>query len=201
MSSRTKKYMTTRSLLTSWLALLAAVSLVVAMGTACQQEVVVGGGNQGGDNSETTNKDNQNQNQGEDHPYDDEYFEHHGPDDDQELTDAGSLQGSWRAAFVEGDTPLAYFDIFHDDGESSADGDFLAGPAISDMQDGTTGAIADVTISGAAVVVKWNPTTDDEELYTLELEAQGDDSYSGEFSAQRYPNTHEVSFSRRQVEQ
>lgn len=193
------------STLSSWLVLAVAASLVLSLGLGCQQEVVVGGGNSDDDNNSTVdNQDNANneeeENQQNDHPYDDEYLETHGPDEDQEWHEAGSLQGTWRAAFTDGDVPLAYLDIFHNEGEETAFGDYAAGPAISDMQDGTTGELSAVTVDGDSLVIEYNPTTDEEEMYTLELTRQNGDSFTGEFSAQRYPETHEVSFERQEFE-
>ena len=180
------------SILPRLMVILAVTCLIVAIGTGCDsQEITV-------DNEETNDVEN-NQNDGENdhvHEHDAEYYEAHGPDDDEVLTEAGSLQGSWRVALEDGNKPLVNLDIFHDDGESTADGDFMMGNAISPMQDGTTGSIESVSIDGENVDVRWNPTDADEEMYILELVHQGDDEYTGTFKGEMYPDEHAVTMAR-----
>ena len=181
------------------LAMLAVLCLVGATAMGCQQEVTV---ENDGDNDNEVQNDhnhdhNQDFNQVED-PRDDEYYETHGPDDDEVLTDAGSLQGSWRTAFVDGDVPLAYLDIFHDEGETTADGSFLMGIAVGHMLDGTSGQLEMVTVNGESVEIQWNPTTAQEEMYYLTLQRQDDDSFQGTFSAEMYPEEHEAIMTRQE---
>lgn len=179
------------------LSVLAAAALVASLTIGCDGgEVTVNGDNQSqNDNQNDDNAPNQN-----DHNHDDEYFEAHGPDDDMELIPAGELQGSWRAAFVDGDRPLAYFDIFHDEGESVASGDFLQGMVPHEMYDGTSGSLDSVTIDGSQVEIDWNPTDADDEMFTVVLDREDDETYSGTFEAAMYPNTYEVRMTLRQVE-
>ncbi len=192
-----------------WLVWACALALSAAITTGCEESTVtVPGDNQG------TNQDNQDPNQDPNqtpdnqnnqnnhhhhnhgHPYDDEYEESHGPDDDEVLTDAGQWQGSWRAARAEDDMPLAYFDVFHDEGESSATGNFMMGLAMGDLLSGTTGDLSDVEI-GSTTTIAWNPTTDDQEMYWVTLTAESDDLFTGTFEAERNPTTFEVTVERR----
>ncbi len=152
-------------------------------------------------NNQGDNNDDPNHQHGENnHEYDDDYWEAHGPDEDKELLEVGEMQGSWRAAYVEGDVPLAYFDIFHDEGESTAEGSYLMGNARGDFLDGLAGDIDEVSIDGDRVDIYWNPTDDEQEMYLLELTRQDEERFDGEFSAERYPNTHEVELVKRQFD-
>ncbi|TVR11886.1 MAG: hypothetical protein EA395_06805 [Phormidium sp. GEM2.Bin31] len=121
----------------------------------------------------------------------------HGPDEDEVLTEAGTLQGSWRAAQVEQDRPLAYFTIFHDQGASDADGSFLMGLAMGDGLDGEAGDIKSVQLEGDRLEITWNPTNDSQELYYLILEPEHEDLYRGTFEAERNPASFEVTLERR----
>ena len=181
-----------------WLSLAVAAGLALALGTGCDSTEIPANGNA---NQSTNQQNNQNQNQNQNQHnhgtdnnfesgHDDEYFEAHGPDPDEVLLDVGAMQGSWRASFADGDKPLAYFDIFHDEGETTADGDFMQGIAISEMQDGTTGSIEAVTIDGDDVTIEWNPTDAMDEMYILMLSRVDETTFSGEFSALMYPDTH-----------
>ncbi|WP_159789593.1 hypothetical protein [Sodalinema gerasimenkoae] len=121
----------------------------------------------------------------------------HGPDEDEVLTEAGPLQGSWRAAQVEQDRPLAYFTIFHDRGASEADGSFLMGLAMGDGLDGEAGEIKSVQLEGDRLEITWNPTSDSQERYYLTLVQEDADLYRGSFEAERNPASFEVILERR----
>nr|WP_231363035.1 hypothetical protein [Thioalkalivibrio sp. ALR17-21] len=112
---------------------------------------------------------------------------------------AGALQGSWRAALVEGDVPLAYFSVFHGRGETRAQGDFLMGNARGPGLDGASGDLDSVALAadGERVELVWNPTPDQQESYHLELERLDADTWEGRFHAARYPHEHEVRMTRR----
>ncbi|RAL22838.1 hypothetical protein DL240_08060 [Lujinxingia litoralis] len=123
--------------------------------------------------------------------------ETHGPDDDMEQIEVGLLNGSWRAAVSEDDRPIGYFDIFHDKGATTAQGTFLMASGLSDMLDGTSGDLAKVELNGDELVVSFNPTTDEDELYTMELTKASADLFTGSLSAARNPETFEVTLGRR----
>ncbi|PYG02874.1 hypothetical protein D893_01212 [Thioalkalivibrio sp. ALE21] len=112
---------------------------------------------------------------------------------------AGALQGSWRAALVEGDVPLAYFSVFHGRGETRAQGDFLMGNARGPGLDGASGDLDSVALAadGERVELVWNPTPDQQESYHLELERLDADTWEGRFHAARYPHEHAVRMTRR----
>ncbi len=113
-------------------------------------------------------------------------------DDEEASRPVGELAGSWRASYVDGDVPLAYFSIFHAQGEDSARGDFLMGIARGAGLDGASGQLEAVSLEsgGDEIVIQWNPTPDQGEMYRLELERIDEGEYHGEFSAEMYPNTH-----------
>lgn len=174
---------------------------VAAVGCNKEETITTNDGEQTNQNDnqqhhDNDNDDNDNHQNVHNHYNDDA----HGPDDDQELIDAGALQGAWRAAFVEGDEPLAYFDVFHDEGAATASGDFTMGIAMGDMLDGTVGEIDDIAVDGDSVTVEWNPTTQETEMYTLDLHRVDDDTYEGTFGAEQYPETHDAEMTRQQFD-
>ena len=180
------------------IAMIAMLVLVTALVSGCEEQTLtVPGENQNqvdGDGSQEG--DNEGPGDGHDHG-DSDYAESHGPDDDEELLEPGLFNGSWRVALPEEDQPLVYFDIFHDQGESTATGNFLMGMAMGEMLDGTPGDLQEVSISGNEVTISWNPTTDAEEMYRLELVRESEDHFSGAFAAERNPQTEEVMMTRR----
>ena len=187
------------------LTLLLSASMALAVVGCDRDDLEVEPNNQTNNQSnnqdpDPNNGENNHEHGNNDHEYDDDYWDAHGPDEDEELLEVGELQGSWRAAYVEGDVPLAYFDIFHDEGESEAEGDYLMGNARGDFIDGRSGSLDAVSISGDSLEIHWNPTDDDQESYMLDLERQDSENYTGEFSAERYPNVHEVEMVMRQFD-
>ncbi len=185
------------------LAMVVAALVAATFTVGCDGEEVTVGEN---DDHQSNQDDPDNQNDDQEphnhhhNDHDEEYFEAHGPDDDEELIAAGELQGSWRASFVEGDEPLAYFDVFHDEGESTASGDFTQGLVPHDFYDGTTGSIDSIELDGSELEVSWNPTDDGEEMFTLVLEQDDEETYSGTFEAANYPNTYEAKMTLRHIE-
>lgn len=95
----------------------------------------------------------------------------------------GAFTGSWRVASADGDTPAVYLDLLHPADEPNLSGDFKMGPAVAERLDGQTGAIlGGVTMEGG-LTVRFNPTTDSEEVYTLQ--ATGSDPMTGTITAKK----------------
>lgn len=202
------------SVLKRLVVLIAAGCLVGALSIGCSGETIeVNDGDESNQNQEENQDPNQEQQHNHDHNHEveenhrtEEYVESHGPDEVDEdgnemgLIDAGSLQGSWRAAYVDGDVPLGYFDIFHDDGESTASGDFMMGSAMGEMLAGTSGSIESVSLDGDQLEIRWNPTTAADEMYSLILNRSDAETYEGTFQAEMYPEEHEVKLTLREID-
>ncbi|RVU44872.1 hypothetical protein EA187_10065 [Lujinxingia sediminis] len=118
-------------------------------------------------------------------------------DDDAEHIETGLLSGSWRVAMTEGDAPVAYFDIFHDQGASDAQGTYWMMDGLSEMLDGLSGDLNSVELQGDDLTITFNPTTDLDELYTLTLSRDNDDLFTGSMTAVNNPNEYEITFGRR----
>lgn len=124
--------------------------------------------------------------------------EGHGPDDDEVLIDPGFLHGSWRVATADEDAPVVYFDIFHDENEATFTGTFWMGNAVSDLLDGEVGDILSGSWQGETLEIRWNPTTDEDEIYVVTTTARLDeDRLEGKFEATRAPIEFNVTIDRR----
>ena len=110
----------------------------------------------------------------------------------QHDVEVGAYQGRWSVAYVDGDVPLAHFTVLHDEDATRAEGHFVMGQARGQELSGETGSIDDIQITEDGLKVDWNPTTDTEEMYYLELWRAETNTYRGVFQAERYPDTHEV---------
>lgn len=110
----------------------------------------------------------------------------------EQKVEVGAYQGRWRVAYVDGDVPLAHFTVLHDEGAAHAEGHFIMGQARGDRLFGETGRIDDIQITEDGLKIDWNPTTDTDEMYHLELWRTETNTYRGVFQAQIYAETHEV---------
>lgn len=118
-------------------------------------------------------------------------------DPDVELGEVGELEGSWRVAYADRIEPFVDFTLYHEEGASTGEGDFVMGSVMGPKLDGEWGRLDSVELDGQELVVTWNPTDDDHELYRVEVAREDEDTYFGTFSAERYPETHEVEMTRR----
>lgn len=175
------------------LAIIALLSLSAGFSVGCdRQSVTVNTDEQPDDEPDA----DENDPDGED-PHDDT-DETHGPDDDVDLVETGLLSGSWRVAMAQDDAPVAYFDIFHDRGATEAQGTYWMMAGLSEMLDGESGDLSSVELQGGDdLTITFNPTSDLEELYTLELSRDNDDLFTGSMTAVNNPNEYEVTFGRR----
>ncbi len=181
------------------LILLAMIAAMVAAG--CDSQTIMVNNSKGNnDNNPIVNNDNNPiVNNDNNHAHDD--HEGHGVDDDAVLIEPGFLSGSWRVARSEDDKPLVYLEFFHDTGASEATGNFMMGDVISEWLDGQTGDIEASSWQDGKLEVRWNPTTDDEEVYVITETARvSDDLFTGTFHGTRNPDTFEVTIQRRVFE-
>lgn len=178
------------------IALLAMVSLAAGVVGCDDQRVTVNSDQNGDQESDSDNADGA----GDHHHGDGDYAESHGPDEDEVLVEPGLFNGSWRVALEADDRPLVYFDLFQDEGEATANGDFLMGMALGEMLDGTPGELMEVVIEGDVITVTWNPTMDIEEIYYVEATKETDDKFVGSFRAEKNPRIDEVIMTRRTFE-
>ncbi|TXD34672.1 hypothetical protein FRC96_13755 [Lujinxingia vulgaris] len=173
------------------LAIIALLSLSAGFSIGCERgSVTVPGDNQNQPDTEVPDEDPDT---GDPISEDDEKM----MDDDAELIETGILSGSWRVAMAEDDAPVAYFDIFHDQGATEAQGTYWMMDGLSEMLDGLTGDLNSVELQGDDLTITFNPTTDLDELYTLELSRDNDDLFTGAMTAVNNPNEYEITFGRR----
>lgn len=172
------------------LAILALLSLSVGFSVGCDRQSVT----IPGDGQPDTEVPDDGSDTGEDPiSEDDEKM----LDDDMEFIETGILNGSWRVAMAEDDAPVAYFDIFHDEGATEAQGTYWMMSGLSEMLDGATGDLNSVEVQGDEVTITFNPTTDLDELYTLALSRDTNDLFTGAMTAVNNPNEYEITFGRR----
>ncbi|AWV88886.1 hypothetical protein [Bradymonas sediminis] len=117
----------------------------------------------------------------------DEEGEGHGKEPGEyELLEPGFMNGSWRVAEPTQDAPVAYFDTFQDEGDSEVTGDFVMGNALYEGGiDGQSGEIAVGSFDGTTLTLKWNPTTDPDEMFTLVATKTTEDHLQGKITADR----------------
>lgn len=174
------------------LAIIALLSLSAGFSVGCdRQSVTVNTDEQPDDEPDA----DENEPDGEDSEVGPDH--NHGPDDDMVPIETGLLSGSWRVAMAEDDAPVAYFDIFHDQGATEAQGTYWMMDGLSEMLDGESGDLSSVELQGDDLTISFNPTSDLEELYTLELSRDNDDLFTGSMTAVNNPNEYEVTFGRR----
>lgn len=104
---------------------------------------------------------------------------------EEEQIEPGFMNGSWRVAATEQDTPAVYLDTFQDKGDSEVTGTYLMAIAIYERLDGESGDLAQGSFDGGTLTVKWNPTTDPEEMFTLQASKVDDNTLEGNITAQR----------------
>lgn len=110
---------------------------------------------------------------------------HGSADDESDLLEPGYMNGSWRVATTEQDTPAVYFDTFQDKGDSLVTGQYLMALGIYERLDGESGDIQEASFDGDTLTIKWNPTNDQEELFTLQATKASEDSLEGTITANR----------------
>lgn len=99
-----------------------------------------------------------------------------GADPDAAPIPVGFLNGSWRVATDDAeDAPVVYFDFVHDEGASTATCDFLMSLGLGPNFDGKIGKCAEVTWEGDTLTVRFNPTEDIEDEWTLTTTTRVDD--------------------------
>lgn len=190
---------TTRStLLTSILTALLALGL-----SACtEQQMVIPGGEETPANQTPGENQHQEENQNQEDPH---HFEDpgddghgHGPDPDAVSIPTSEITGSWRVARAEDDAPLGYFDLMNLVGEEEVDGNFVMGLVPSEMFDGARGDLLEgSTWDGEDLVIRWNPTSQPTERYTITSTNRVDfDRFDGQFAAEQAPFSFEVTIGR-----
>ena len=110
----------------------------------------------------------------------------HGSTEEERVLNApGYMNGSWRAAAGESDAPAVYFDTFQDKGDTEVSGTFLMGFAIYERYDGESGEVETASFDGETLTVLWNPTTDREEMLTLQATRVDENTMEGTVTAKR----------------
>jgi hypothetical protein len=111
----------------------------------------------------------------------------HGPDEDQELIEAGFMTGSWRVGNAEDQALIANFDLIQEAQSASVEGNYTMGNAVYDRLDGVSGEVsAESSFSADTLTLKWNPTDVPNEMYTITAQKVDDDTFTGRLSAIDY---------------
>lgn len=96
----------------------------------------------------------------------------------------GLMNGAWILTNNEDDSVISYFDLVHFEGDPAVSGDFLTGPGLYDgLFEGGPGDVVDSSLSGTTLTLKWNPTTQDIEQFTLSASKGDDDTFTGIITA------------------
>src|SRR5690554_1969126 len=101
------------------------------------------------------------------------------------VVEAGYMNGSWQVSAGEQDEPAVRFDTFQDEGVPEVTGDFTMGFAIYDLLDGESGEIDEASFDGTKLTLYWNPTTDRDEMLTLEATKVDENTLEGTITAKR----------------
>ena len=186
-----------------------AILLVVGIGlssTGCKNEARLRGIDQAGEESdEESGSAASSAGAGQGEASDLEAIDEQGhgvdPTTEQERIEPGFVNGSWRVATAGDDTPVAYFDTFHDANKSDVTGSFLMAIGLYDRLDGEAGQIEDASWNGNQLTVAWNPTSDPTELFTLTATKLDENTLEGAVTAKRNPNLDvDVKLTRRHVD-
>ncbi|QDG50222.1 hypothetical protein FIV42_05605 [Persicimonas caeni] len=105
--------------------------------------------------------------------------------EEEELVEPGFMNGSWRVATTDQDTPAVYFDTFQDKGDTTVTGQYLMALGIYERLDGESGDIQEGSFDGNTLTLKWNPTNDQEEVLTLQATKTSEDTLEGNVTAKR----------------
>jgi hypothetical protein len=106
-------------------------------------------------------------------------------EDEQETIEPGFMNGSWRAATGDQDTPAVYLDTFQDKGDANVTGTYLMALGIYERLDGESGNVAEASFTREEFTVTWNPTNDTEELLTLQATKVDENTLEGHVTAKR----------------
>lgn len=96
----------------------------------------------------------------------------------------GLMDGAWVLTENTDDAVISYFNLTHFEGEPSVTGDFLTGPGLYDgLFEGGPGDLVDSSFSATTLTLKWNPTTQETEQFTLSASKVDDDTFTGKVTA------------------
>jgi len=94
-----------------------------------------------------------------------------GPDEDEVLIDVGFMSGTWRVGEDTPDNqPVVYFSFIQDEGDPIIDeiaSSFEMSIALGSELDGNVGKITSARYEGDSLTVAWNPTNDEQQLFTI----------------------------------
>ena len=160
----------------------AGVASLLMMGNVgCDEASVVKSSGQAADNSTEVGDDEG----AEDHYQPMDEHGHGSTAEERDIAEPGFMNGSWRVATGENDEPAAYFDTFQDKGDAQVSGTYLMGFAIYERYDGESGDIVSATLDGETLTVRWNPTTDRDEMFTLQATRVDENTLEGTVTAKR----------------
>lgn len=122
----------------------------------------------------------------------------HGPDENTTFIPAGNMEGSWRLEAAEDQSFISNIDINQSGTDSALTGYFKMGSLVGNGADKAGGDLMDGSkIEGDTLVLKWNPTPDPDEVYTLQATRQSADAFQGTLTAKIYEDLdQQVNFTR-----
>lgn len=111
----------------------------------------------------------------------------HGPDDDAPVIENGFMTGSWRVGRVEDQSLVVDLDTFQEKGSTEVSGYFTMSMLAGNGADSKSGDLLEgTTFDGETLIVKWNPTDVENELYTIEATRVDENTLTGTVSAAIY---------------
>lgn len=108
----------------------------------------------------------------------------HGPDDDTPVIENGFMTGSWRVGRVEDQSLVVDLDTFQEKGSTELSGYFTMSMLAGNGADSKSGDLLEgSTFDGETLIVKWNPTNVENELYTIEATKVDENTLTGTVKA------------------
>ena len=175
---------------TSTRQMLAMTAVIASLGliTGCESSAVTGGG--GDENNQPSNHDSENpavvgNNATVDYSSLDNTAaipvpENPGLGEDSAPIPVGYLQGSWRVATSDAsDAPVVYLDFVQDEGDASATCTYSMSIGMGPLFEGQNGECDSVSYINDTLIAKFNPTNDQDELWTLTSTSRDGDKFTG----------------------
>ena len=111
----------------------------------------------------------------------------HGTDKEVEDNAAkpSAFQGTWRIVKEDADnTPVVRVSIIQDEGAKEGSGDYITQAGLGEGLQNLSGTLLTMTSSGTGFSATFNPTADQDEVYTINATNKVDEnSYSGQFTS------------------
>ncbi|TDP62647.1 hypothetical protein [Bradymonas sediminis] len=108
----------------------------------------------------------------------------HGHDEDVTLIAPGFVNGSWRVGAAEDQSLIVNLDLIQEDGATEVEGYYtMSMLAENGAADKGGDIMSSSTFDGTTLTVQWNPTQNENEIYTIEATKQDENNFTGTLSA------------------